>query len=304
MNSKSGIIRKLIFMLSLIIFVYSSSVIVYKLVDSYKSKNLYKSIRKAHNDIDYRLNREENEILYDTFFFSPEKRRQEEIQKLIDEEKYEEAERLAEAQRLSDAKRREEEKRLAEEKKQALISSLKKTNTDFVGWISIENTNVNYPVVRGKDNAYYLDHDVNKRISSHGSIFMDYRNNVTGNSKLEGQNIVVYGHMMQDGSMFHDVNLYKSQYFFKDHPIITLEIFPNSYKFQVFSAYVTSPDFNYIQTNFSSKNEFNNFLNEIKKKSRFSSSVALNAKDTLLTLSTCGYEFDNARIAVHAKLIK
>ena len=300
MKAKPGLIGKAVFTIALIVFLCSFSVIICRLIDSYRSDRLYRSIRNAHDAYDLMLNREKNEILYDTFFFSPSAQMRDNIQKLLDEGKYEEAEKLAQAQRIAKEMREAELRR----QKLAIVSSLKRTNGDFVGWISIEDTNVSYPVVQGRDNSYYLDHDVNRRRSSHGSIFMDFRDDVSDISGPEGCNIVIYGHMMRDGSMFHDVNLYKDRRFFDEHPIITLEIFPNTYTFRVFSTYVTSPDFDYIQTNFPSKNEFTGFLNEIKRRSRFSSGASLNTGDTVLTLSTCGYEFDNARIAVHAKLIK
>ncbi|HJV17108.1 MAG TPA: class B sortase, partial [Bacillales bacterium] len=118
------------------------------------------------------------------------------------------------------------------------------------------------------------------------------------------KNIIIYGHHMKDATMFGDLELYKDGKFFKDNPIITFDVFPQQYKWQVFSAYVTNTDFDYLKTDFKNDIEFNEFIKTIKKKSQYLNDTIPNSNDVILTLSTCSYEFKDARFVVHFKLIK
>ena len=170
------------------------------------------------------------------------------------------------------------------------------TNEDVVGWITIPDTRIDYPVVQGKDNKFYLDHDLNQRKSVGGTIFMDYRANV---ETLTG-NIVLYGHHMKNGSMFTALMGYKDKTFFQEHPIIEYNTPDSRTKWQIFSAYVTNTKFYYIETKFTDET-FRDFLTTISKKSKFRTDIPLNEIDAILTLSTCTYEFDDARFVVHAK---
>ncbi len=81
---------------------------------------------------------------------------------------------------------------------------LKEINPDYMGWINIENTPIDYPVVKGKDNEFYLTRDFNKKYLALGSIFMDYRN-----KGFEDKNVVIYGHHMRDKSMFGSLKKFK-----------------------------------------------------------------------------------------------
>ncbi|MDW8802051.1 class B sortase [Clostridium sp. A1-XYC3] len=191
-----------------------------------------------------------------------------------------------------------------EDKGQQFMEPLLKVNKDAVGWLNINNTRINYPVVQGKDNEYYLNHNFEKESSNYGSIFVDYRNKNLENFVNGEKNIIIYGHHMKDGTMFGDLKLYKDEKFFKDNQIISFNILGEQYKWQVFSAYVTGTDFNYIKTDFKDDVEVNEFLKSIKEKSLYVNDTTLNSKDVILTLSTCSYEFENARFVVHFKLIK
>lgn len=104
--------------------------------------------------------------------------------------------------------------------------------------------------------------------------------------------------------MFGDLKLYKDEKFFKDNQIISFNILGQEYKWQIFAAYVTSTDFNYIRTDFKNDIQFNEFIKSIREKSLYVNNTVPNSKDVILTLSTCSYEFENARFVVHFKLIK
>ncbi|MDT3699567.1 MAG: class B sortase [Thermincola sp.] len=191
-----------------------------------------------------------------------------------------------------------------EDRRRQVMEPLLKINGEIVGWLNIANTRINYPVVRGKDNEFYLNHNIEKKSSKYGSVFMDYRNRDFAEFAESGKNIIIYGHNMRDGSMFGDLNLYKKEKFFRENQFINFDILGKQYKWQVFSAYVTNPGFNYIKTDFKNSIEFNKFLESIRQKSRYTNEVIADANDIILTLSTCSYEFKDARFVVHSKLIK
>lgn len=177
---------------------------------------------------------------------------------------------------------------------------LLKINTDIAGWLTIPDTNVDYPVVQGQDNDFYLNHDFEKKNSRYGSIFMDFRNNIEELDK----NTVLYGHHMKDGMMFNNVTKYKNKMFFENHPVITFNTIYQDLKWEVFSAYVTDVEFNYIKVSYESDSDFIEFLNTIQSKSMYKKDFQFSSADKILSLSTCSYEFSNARFVVHARLIK
>jgi len=184
--------------------------------------------------------------------------------------------------------------------------SLYDANSDIKGWIIIPNTLINYPVVETSDNSYYLSKGFDKADDRHGTLFLDYRDNINPIS----QNLIIYGHEMQDGQMFHSIRNYAKVYFYNSSPIITFNTLYSNDKWKVFAAFIanTVPRqgyvFNYLITNFSTSNDFTSFINEVKARSLIKTSVDINPSDTLLTLSTCTYELPEARFVVMARRVR
>lgn len=171
---------------------------------------------------------------------------------------------------------------------------------DYRGWIKIDNTNINYPIVQGKDNLFYLDKDINKNYLSSGSIFMNYLNH-----GFNDENTVLFGHHMRNKTMFAQLKKYKEKEFFYGDNDIVIEVENDKVlKYKVFSAYVTDSKDNYIKTNFDDKDQYKEFLEDIKNKSQYKSDIDVNENDKIITLSTCSYEFNDARMVVHGKLLK
>ena len=171
---------------------------------------------------------------------------------------------------------------------------------DYRGWIKIDNTNINYPIVQGKDNLFYLDKDINKNYLSSGSIFMNYLNH-----GFNDENTVLFGHHMRNKTMFAQLNKYKEKEFFYGNNDIVIEVENGKVlKYKVFSAYVTDSKDNYIKTNFDDKDQYKEFLEDIKNKSQYKLDIDVNENDKIITLSTCSYEFNDARMVVHGKLLK
>lgn len=181
-----------------------------------------------------------------------------------------------------------------------VFTDLLKKNKDTVAWLKVKNTKVNYPVVQGKTNDYYLNRDFNKRKNSMGWIFMDYRNDPVN---LD-QNTIIYGHNIKQGIMFGTIKnmMEKKWYTNKDNLIITFNTPTANMKFKIFSLYNIKPTEDYLQTEFNTKEEFRKFINMITKRSKYDFKVEIPDGAKILTLSTC-YR-TNTRNVVHAVLIK
>lgn len=181
------------------------------------------------------------------------------------------------------------------------FDKLKEINTDIVGYIEVDNTNISYPVVKSSDNSYYLNHSYKKEKNNIGSIFLDYRNDLDNLSK----NNIIYGHGRLDNTMFGSLNnlLDSSNLDSKESYYITLST-PNSIMtFKIFSVYTIPKEGYYIKTYFSSNKYFKEFLETIMKRSIYNFNTDVNTSDKILTLSTCKDNFGK-RIVVHAKLLK
>ena len=180
------------------------------------------------------------------------------------------------------------------------ITELKDKNSDTVGWINVNNTNINYPFVQTKDNSYYLNHSFDKKYNEAGWVFLDYRNN----NDLNNRNTILYAHSRLDKTMFGSLSkvLKSSWYNNKDNHIIRLSTDTENTLWQIFSVYKIPEESYYITTNFNNNEEYNKFLNTIKQRSIHNFNTNLDTNDKILTLSTC-YS-DTERTVVHAKLIK
>ncbi len=181
------------------------------------------------------------------------------------------------------------------------FSSLVKENSDTVGWLIVNNTNVNYPVVQTDDNDYYLSHDFNGRRNSAGWVFADFRDDFDNLSR----NTVIYAHGRKDKVMFGSLTntLQKNWYTNLDNQIIQLSTLKYNTMWQVFAVYKIEAESYYITTDFSSDESFQEFINTMVSRSIYDFGVDVNKEDKLLTLSTC-YNDNGIRLVVQAKLVK
>lgn len=180
------------------------------------------------------------------------------------------------------------------------LDELKKINDETIGWIQVGGTTVNYPIVQHSNNKFYLTHQFDKKYNDAGWIFMDYRNN----SKDFDQNTIIYGHGRLNKTMFGSLKnvVKKSWYSNKDNYIVKISTESENTLWQVFSTYRIKTTNDYLQTNFSSDEEYLEFLNMLKDRSVFDYKVDLNSNDKIISLSTCHNESE--KIVLHAKLIK
>lgn len=181
------------------------------------------------------------------------------------------------------------------------FESLLQINNDVKGWLSVNNTKANYPVTQSYDNEYYLYHDIYKRDTITGWIFMDYRNDSVNLSK----NTIIYGHNLISGYMFGDLKktTYYDWYTNPENQIITFNTLNREMKWKIFAMYKTDYTTDYLTTAFFNDEEFMNFINMIKSRSFYDFGVPVSEDDIILTLSTCTGNNDR-RLAIHAVLVE
>jgi len=176
------------------------------------------------------------------------------------------------------------------------FEKLKNINNQVIGWIKVEGTDIEYTIVKGNDNSYYLNHNFEKEYNNAGWIFADYRNKFDGTDK----NMIIYGHNRRDNSMFGTLKnvLEEEWYNNRNNHIITLVTENKTYKYQVFSVYEIENEEYYINTEFEN-NEFKEFINTLKARSITNFNVEVTEEDNILTLSTCG-DNNKYRVVLHA----
>ena len=180
------------------------------------------------------------------------------------------------------------------------FKKLKEKNKDIVAYLKVNNTNIDYVVVKGTDNSYYLKHNLYKEYNRAGWIFMDYHNKLDGTDK----NIVIYGHNTLDKTMFGTLrNVVKKEWYEnEENHIINLVLDGEVATYQVFSTYSIKVEDYYINTIFKDNDEFNTFVNTLKKRSVYDYGVLVSGEDSILTLSTCTGN-GKSRMVLHAKKI-
>jgi sortase B len=186
----------------------------------------------------------------------------------------------------------------------AEYSNLKNINKDIAGWIFMPGFKkaLDYPVMKAVNNEYYLYKDFYRNYSYAGSIFMDYRNNPSQVDK----HIVIYGHAMNDFSMFGNLKEFsKKPEYYKQFTKIYFDFMTTRLEYQVFSTYIEDASYDNRKMVFRNDIEFKNYFNLIRLKSAFDYGVNINPTDKILTLSTCNNtKIPDGRSIIHAKLIK
>ncbi len=182
-----------------------------------------------------------------------------------------------------------------------VIDELVKINPDTVGWLTVNNSKINYPVVQNKENnTYYLNRDFKKYKNTMGWIFMDYRNDPVDLNK----NTIIYGHNIPVGGiMFGSLKNSQSPSWYKNeaNQIITFNTKSGDKQWKIFSSYKINVTEDYLVTNFNSNEEYQAFIDMIKSRSIYDFKTPVTTDDKILTLSTCATT--NTRIVVHAVLI-
>ena len=176
-------------------------------------------------------------------------------------------------------------------------------NDDIVAYISIPDTNVNYPVVQAGDNIFYLHHDIRRVNSAAGAIFLDYLNS----PDFTDPNTIIYGHNMRGGIKFNNLRNYvfgdRTQSFLQEHPHIIIITEYEVLIYEIFSVFTTHIEFEYIQVDFVD-DEFAELVDEIIRRSYHDTGVTATDEDNVLILSTCTNIDRDTRIVVASRLME
>ena len=197
-----------------------------------------------------------------------------------------------------------------EEKKDLVVlekyKKLFSQNKSLIGWIKIDDTNIDYPVMQTVNNEYYLDHNYNQQYDKNGSIFLDKDCDITN----PGCNMIIYGHHMKSGKMFGNLQLYSNREYYEKHPYIQFDTIYEEGRYQimyVFRSRIYNEDeivFKYYQFfEASTPEEFDSHMNEMAKLSLYDTGVRAAYGDKLITLSTCDNSEQDGRFVVVAKKI-
>ena len=188
------------------------------------------------------------------------------------------------------------------------LEELQKENDEIIGWLEIEGTNINYPVLQTKDNDYYLTHNYKKEKSSTGSLFLDKDFDLINGSS----NYLIYGHRSKQGIMFEDLMKYAKEDFYKNHTTIKFITASEDSTYEIISIFYSRVYYKsekdvfryYYFVNAENEQEYNKFVSNAKKSSIYDIEATAEYGDQLLTLSTCEYSQEDGRFAVVARKVK
>ena len=178
------------------------------------------------------------------------------------------------------------------------LDALREVNPDVVGWILIPDTAVNYPLMQGTDNDYYLKNTWDGKRYAVGSIFLEHLNS----PDLTDFNTIIYGHNMNNGSMFAGLREYRHQDYWEAHPYVYIRSDQGVYRYEIFSSYLARVDGSAYGIRFSGEEEKTRFLDQIRGDSAIETGVDPDTTDRILTLSTCSGRGYTTRWVVHARL--
>lgn len=203
---------------------------------------------------------------------------------------------------------KEEEPELTDEQVREQIKKLQEINPDIIGWIRIPNTVIDYPVLQSSENdpEYYLYRNYKKESTQYGSIFLQSGTAIDGSD----QDLVLYGHSMNDGRMFASLLRFGELDVYKQSPVITFNTAEGGGKWKIISVFKTNTDesqgkpFPYTYSHFNSDSSYLNFIYQARQRSIINTGVDFNENDTVITLSTCSYEFDGFRTVVVARKVR
>ncbi len=188
-----------------------------------------------------------------------------------------------------------EENQTAEETLKLDMEFLKSKNDSTRGWIKVNGTNINYPVVQADNNDYYLTHSFYKTYSGVGWVFADYRNKFDGKDK----NIIIYGHNRRDGTMFGTLKNILKEDWYNNNSSITYFDEKGSRECKIFAVYRIPKEDYYITTSFSDDESYEDFLKTLKARSLKDFGIEVTKDNKIITLSTCAND-NRYRVVLHA----
>lgn len=179
------------------------------------------------------------------------------------------------------------------------FEALQKINKEITGWIYCEKTDINYPVLQGADNDFYLNHTYDKKQARAGSVFVEALNAPA----FADANTIIYGHHMKDGSMFASLENWSSQAYYEEHPALWLLTPKQDYRIVLFSGYTTTADSDTYTIFEGASEAFDDYLKAVSENSDFHTDAVWDGEKKFVVLSTCSYAFEDARYVLHGMLM-
>ncbi len=173
-------------------------------------------------------------------------------------------------------------------------------NSDYIGWITVNNTIIDEPIVRTNDNEFYLDHDFNRESNKYGAVFMDYRNLGFEFSK----NTILYGHNAKNSKRFGPLEEMLDELRAREVKTITIQTLFDEIEYDVFAFYFDDAEPKNIRIQFTGEESFNRYIEEALSKSIYNYEIEVTELDQILTLVTCSYDIDDGRYFLHAKKVE
>ncbi len=189
-------------------------------------------------------------------------------------------------------------------------TALLRQNSDFRGWIKLNNTKIDNPIYQTDNNNYYLDHNQTRQKSSYGALYFDYRNSITEDKT--DKNLVIYGHEIKNGSMFGELKKLRSLDFYKQNPTFEFSTLYTEGTYQIYSVFIlnaTKKDdggniYNILGQDFTTESAFDSWVADARLRSLINTTVDVELGDDIVTLVTCASDFPDARLVVMARKTK
>ena len=180
-----------------------------------------------------------------------------------------------------------------------LDALMRRQNEDYVGWITIRDTEIDYPIVQYTDNDYYLAHTFERTENAAGTLFVD--SNIP--EGMEGKNVIVYGHNMKNGSMFAGLKKYREDDFYEGHKTFRVNTKTGFYTYEIFAVSVVSPNSDTYTLEFADDAEFMDYIARMQERSIHDTGVTVEPGDKIISLSTCVNK-NVDRLVVQAKRLE
>ncbi len=179
------------------------------------------------------------------------------------------------------------------------LAALGEINPDVMGWLRLEDTVIDYPLVQGEDNSHYLTHLFTGEENKIGSLFLDYR----AAPDFSDRCTAIYGHHMKDGTMFTSLTRYRAQDYYDAHPVMRLSTPGQEYELRIFAGIIGDGSREFVRFQFEDDADFLDYVDTLKASSTFQSEESVAAGDNIVALVTCTYEFYDARYVLFGTLV-
>ena len=287
-NVAQTLIRLLVILVCLVIFIYSTVLLVERITDYARSDELYDSIASIWYSGETEGNNPFGKVQYSFKDYSKSKTYDMENSDKQSPGEVDIPETVADSDLMIRIK--------------AKINALKTQNKDIMGWITVDNTVIDYPIVASVDNTFYLNHAFDGSFSKSGAIFADYRNEPNFD---DNYNTVIYGHNLMSGMMFSDMDKFFTKSFFKNNRYFYIYTERGIYVYETFCIAKVSIRVDYTRTEFFDSNEFLEFVYAMKSRSVYKTDTEFTENDRIVTLSTCTNAGNQAeRYCLMAKLVE